>query len=169
MNQLIVVLITALVTGAISISSLWLGSRLTRTNEDRKWRRDHALEAYSEFGHLVNAISLKAKDAYMAECESEQYSKHGKTIVEKISELYRSNNRIILLSSNEVREPFTALSLYVPTLAATSTQCPKASEAEIQAVRKKFDELYASFIVTARDDLGVHLPHQEWPRWQFWR
>ena len=49
MNQLLLVLITALVTGVVSISGIWFGSRLTRVAEDRKWRRDRVVEAYAEF------------------------------------------------------------------------------------------------------------------------
>lgn len=55
MNQPTVVLITALVTGVVSMSGIWLGSRLTRENEDRKWRRDKALDAYSE---LLQAVEI---------------------------------------------------------------------------------------------------------------
>jgi hypothetical protein len=106
MNQLIVVLITALVTGAISISSLWLGSRLTRSNEDRKWRRDHALEACSTFISLVDAITLEADNAYLLECGTEEHAKQGVIVVEKLSELFRTSNRIVLLASKELQAPF---------------------------------------------------------------
>src|ERR1700730_12843286 len=44
MDQLLVVLITALVTAAFSFTGLWIGARLTRRNEARKWRRDRVLE-----------------------------------------------------------------------------------------------------------------------------
>ena len=56
MNQILLVLITAVVTGAVSISGIWLGSRLTRQNESQKWRRDRCLEAYSELVRVVELV-----------------------------------------------------------------------------------------------------------------
>jgi hypothetical protein len=55
-QPLLLVLIAILgITG--TLGGVWLGSRLTRRNEDRKWRREHALEAYSNFLRLVDATT----------------------------------------------------------------------------------------------------------------
>jgi hypothetical protein len=95
-------------------------------------------------------------------------------ITEKLAELYATAPRIILLSPNELHGPFGALSRYVPQHAANLTHCPKASEAEVQASREKLAELATVFMMTARNDLGVHPPGQLWnepPKrvwWRFW-
>jgi hypothetical protein len=160
MNQLAVVLITALGTGSISMSAIWIGGRLTRANEDRKWRRDHALEAYSEFIRLVDATTREANNAYLLECGTEEHAKQGVKVVEQLSELYRTANRIILLASQELQAPFSALSRYTPEAAGKLVQCPKATEVEAKAAREKLADLSASFLMQARNDLGIHPSRQ---------
>jgi hypothetical protein len=173
MNQLTVVLITALVTGVISISGIWFGSHLTRKSENRKWRRDHALEAYSQFSRQVDVIVEEATTVYRTQCGSEQHIKHGMMAAEKLVEMYRTTDRIILLASDELQAPFSALSKYMPEFAEKLAQCPKATEDEIKAAKKKLIELQARFMMYARNDLGVHPQYQEWnavkPWWRFWR
>jgi hypothetical protein len=169
MNQLTVVLITALVTGVVSVSGIWFGSYLTRGNEDRKWRRDQALEAYSEFIRLVNAITVEAGNVYVIECGTEEFLRHQVVLFENLAELYRTNDRVILLASDELQAPLTALIKHVTGAFVTkSSQCPKAPDAEVKADGARLAELNTDFIFKARNDLGV-LGTPKKPRWWFWR
>jgi hypothetical protein len=83
-NQLIVVLITALVT----LSSVWFGSYLARGNEDRKRRRDRCLEAYSEVLRAVASVQFEADAIYCgADCETEEHPKQHGIVLEKVAEM----------------------------------------------------------------------------------
>jgi hypothetical protein len=163
----------ALVTGVIailsSISSLWFGSRLASGAEDRKWRRDHALEAYSEFIRLVNAITVEAGNTNITECGTEEHVKYKAMVFEKLTELYRTNDRVIFLAPDELQAPLSALIRHLTGEFITkSTQCPKARDAEVKAVGDRLAELIADFIFRVRNDLGVHpTPKNQW--WAFWR
>jgi hypothetical protein len=174
MNQLVIVLITALVTGVVSVSGIWLGSRLTRRNEDRKWRRDHALEAYAEFIQATEAVISESAKAWLIKCGTEEKAKQSAVVYDKLVEMYRAGNRIVLLSSNAVQKPFSALIEHLGMFARMLGQCPKVSEAEQEAGQKKVAELQARFFAAARNDLGVH-PHidtreaTEKARWKVWR
>jgi hypothetical protein len=168
-NPLWLVLATGAITILSSISSLWLGSRLTRGAEDRKWRRDHALEAYSEFIRLVNAITVEAGNTYVAECGTEEHVKHKRLVFEKLSELFRTNDRVILLASDDLQAPLSALTKHVTGEFITkSTQCPRFPDAEVRAEGIKLAELNADFIFRARNDLGVH-PALERRQWKLGR
>jgi Kef-type K+ transport system membrane component KefB len=143
------------------------GSRLTRANEDRKWRRDHALEAYSEFMRLISTITMEAGNCYRIECGTEEHAKHGVMLVEKLTELYRTNDRVVLLASYELQRLLNALTKHVVGEFITkSNQCPKAPEGEVKALGDKLAQLSTDFIFTARNDLGVHgMPKKPW--WWF--
>jgi hypothetical protein len=173
MSQPLVLVLIAILGITGTLGGVWLGSRLTQRNEDRKWRREHALEAYSNFLRLVDATVEESTHAYHAECESESYKRHGTAVVEKLSELYRTSDRILLLSKNEMQAPFSDLGRYVPEVAQVLTKCPKNPETEIKSARSKLSELMARFVMAARNDLGVHPRNQLWnekPKWwRFWR
>ena len=146
-----------MVTGVVSVSGIWFGSYLTRGNEDRKWRRDHALEAYSEFIRLVNAITVEAGNVYIAECGTVESVKHRKKLLEKLAELYRTHDRVILLAPLELQMPVTALMRQITGPFVTkSIQCPKAPDAEVKAEGEKLVTLNTDFTFKARNDLGVH-------------
>jgi hypothetical protein len=97
MNKLTVVLVTALVTGVVSVSGIWLGSHLTGENEDRKWRRDHALEAYSELIRAVEAVRNAADISYFVEdCGTEKHAKQNGIVADKLAELLRVVQSVLL-------------------------------------------------------------------------
>jgi hypothetical protein len=175
MNQLLLVLITALVTGVVSISGIWFGSRLTRGNEDRKWRRDHALEAYSEFLSAVKIAISAYGLAYGAECGTEKYAKHSGEALDKVADIHRTSGRIILLAPDALEAPFTALSNYITTeFLIMAIRCPKASADERKASNKRLAALMAAFMMAARNDIGIHPPRDaleeiKKPWWGFWR
>ena len=117
MNQISLVLITAVVTGAVSISGIWLGSRLTRQNESQKWRRDRCLEAYSELVRVVELVRHESDICYLAkECGTEEHTKQAEIVFLKMAEMNRiATGPIKLIKS---REDDTANGVYHPI-----TQC----------------------------------------------
>jgi len=157
MNQLLLVLITALVTSVVSISGIWFGSRLTRVAEDRKWRRDRVVEAYAEFLSAVDVAIAVAGNAYGARYGSDEHAEQCRLVLEKVAEMHRLSGRIILLSSDAVEAPFSSLSGFITTnLLIMAIKCPKASPEERKATNTKLASLLAAFMVVARDDIGIH-------------
>jgi hypothetical protein len=78
--------IVSLVVAGIALVGVMVGAGITtgvnyllavrkEAADTRNWRRDHALEAYSEFSRLVDTIITEANQAYVAECESVEYIK----------------------------------------------------------------------------------------------
>jgi hypothetical protein len=175
LNQLLLVLITALVTGAFSFTGLWIGARLTRGNEDRKWRRDQALEAYSEFLSAAEMAISEAGMAYGAHCGTEDHTKHCEAVMDKVADMHRLSGRIILLAPDALEAPFSALTEFITSeLLIMAIQCQKASPDERKVSNKKLAGLMANFMLRARHDIGIHPPlgtldGAEKPWWQFWR
>jgi hypothetical protein len=157
MNQLTVVLVTALVTGVVSVSGIWLGSHLTRENEDRKWRRDHALEAYSEVIKAVEAVRNAADISYFVEaCETEKHGKQIGVVADKLAELLRVVQSVMLVAPNAVNGPMLILRDYMGEVAEKSNNCPTIEKSERKAIMSKFSELLVRFLKEARNDLGIH-------------
>ena len=176
MNQLIVILVTALVTGVVSVSSLWLGIHLTRKNEDRKWRRDRALEAYADILKASAAVQFESTAAYFAECNTEEQMNHVRLVHTAVGELYALGNRVLLLSPKEMFDDFKNLSAYLSTeIVGNSLKRPKIPKEEWDKIMgAPFVRVFGDFTVAARNDLGIHVPHlspqelmkfnQEWRR-----
>jgi hypothetical protein len=103
MDQLLVVLITALVTGVVSVSGIWFGSYLTRGNEDRKWRRDRCLQAYSEVLEAVYMVGFEADRVYFGgDCGTQEHGKQTAIVLEKTAEMYRTEQRVRLVAPDQV-------------------------------------------------------------------
>jgi hypothetical protein len=147
-------LLVAIITLLGALAGVWLGSHLTRENENRTWRRDRALEAYSDFIRLVDVITAEARWAYLSECGTDEQRRHRDIVVEKLSEMYHVISPVMLLA----QAPFSELTSYVEAMgafASKSIQCPKAPEAEISADREKIFGMGARFLSIARNDLGI--------------
>lgn len=158
----------SLVVGSMTLVGVLVGAAITnRVNyllavrkeaaDTRNWRRDRALEAYSEFTRLVNAITVEAGNVYIAECGTVESAKHREKLFEKLAELYHTHDRVILLASLELQMPITAIMRQVTQAIVTkSIQCPKAPDAEVKAEGEKLATLNTDFTFKARSDLGVH-------------
>jgi hypothetical protein len=149
-------------------------TRLTRVNEDRKWRRDRVLEAYSEFLSAVeSAISVGAM-AYGAPCGSDEHAEQRRIVLEKVAEMHRLSGRIILLAPDAVEAPFSSLSTFITTdFLIMAIKCPKASLDERKAANTKLARLLATFMMIARHDIGIHptvgaVERTKKPWWKFW-
>jgi hypothetical protein len=168
MDAATVGLIGVVVGAGISTGVTYLLAVRKEATDTRNWRRDHALEAYSEFIRLVNAIIAEAGNAYITEYGTVESVKHRDKLLEKLTELYRTSDRVILLASDELQAPLSALVKHIAGAFVTkSIQSPKASDAEVKAEGARLTEIMADFTFKARNDLGVHPLPEKW--WQFWR
>jgi len=93
------VIVVALLGIAGSVSGVWLGRYLERDNEAKKWRRDHALEAYTDFLHTAELVVSESVKAWHMECETKEKSEQSAIVLGILSSMYRAFNRIVLLSS----------------------------------------------------------------------
>lgn len=182
MNQVLLVFITAIVTGIASVTTLWFGSSLTRGNEDVKWRRDHVLEAYTDFARTIDLIRAESDRIYIAiECTTPEHVKQAEVIFEKLLEMDRISYRIYLLAPDVVRAKMNALTDHLSKeVAHQSIKCPKMDKDERSASMTQTAELQVAFMNAARNDLGVNRPLytiEEWsaiwasekPWWKFGR
>jgi hypothetical protein len=175
MNQLLVILITAMVTGVVSISGLWIGSYLTRENDAEKWRRDHALEAYSQFIEAVEAARFESDRIYISteyKCGTEDHKKQAEVILDKQTKMNRLAQRVFLLAPDVVNERAWDLIAHMgKEIMVKSMTCPKIGESEREPALKKDSELLGYFRAEARNDLRIHPSHRdrEKPWWKFWR
>jgi hypothetical protein len=174
MNQLILVLLTVLVTGTVSTSGIWLGSRLTRGNEDRKWRRDRALETYSDFLQAAEMVRLAAHAAYLGpDCGTPEHAKQHGIVNERLAEMYRAQQRASLVASYAVYVSLATLGFHVVAeIGAKWTMCPKVSGDEINQTLEKYTALQLTFTNVARNDLDIRSPLRKnkmpkTPWWQF--
>ena len=162
MTQPTLLIILAVLGVVGTLSGVLLGGWLTRYNEGRKWRREHALEAYSSYVRLIDVIMDEASSAYRA--EGDDYIKHYQIMSDKLTELSGSTDRIILLSTNDVHAPFGELGVFVGEVAQQLTRRPRLPESEVAVAKTRLAELRVSFLMNARNDLGVHPRYQEWNR-----
>jgi hypothetical protein len=166
MNQVFLVLITALVTGVVSVTGIWFGSNLTRHNEDWKWRRDHALEAYSDYLQAVGTVRFEiGRIYYAADCRSDDHAKLRDLILEKVADVDRISQRLFLLAPLDVNAKIYALAEHMGEVAKQSAKCPKIDENEIKAAMTKSAELQVAFMNAARNDLDVNPPLQNMDSW----
>ena len=94
--------VIALVTALVTIFAIWFGSYLTRENDAKKWRRDHALQAYSEFLGAMEEVTFEAGAAYYGtDCGTAKHVKHQGLVLEKVAETYRIEQRVILMAPDE--------------------------------------------------------------------
>lgn len=162
----------ALVTGAIailsSISSLWFGSSLSREAEDRKWRRDHCLEIYTEVLKVCETVHLESLIAYNADANSEEQEKHGRLAFEATVELHHLVDSVLLLSPKEMYDDIKNLTSHCSLLGTKSLERPKIPRAEWDKLYgPDYSMVYVDFTAAARNDLRIHKPHftaEEWAK-----
>jgi hypothetical protein len=177
---LITAAVTSVLTGAVSISGIWLGSRLTRQNEDRKWRRESALQAYSELLGAVDKVRFESDHLYHTECGIERL-KQADLVLDKVAEMDRISQRVFLLAPDAVNASMMKLTHHMGTeIVAKSNKLPRIEESERKAAMAKLAELLGHFRNEARNDLTIYPPlytpedriritGTEKPCWRFWR
>ena len=154
----LIVIVLALLTVCGTLGGVWLGRYLERDNETLKWRREHALEAYTEVLRACAVVMDEADNIYHMEPSAERVAQ-GKLLFEKVAEMYRLSDRVTLLCPREIHASVDALTRYYGTdIAARAQKAPKPSDDEWRTIRAGAAPLYMKFMMQARNDLGVHEP-----------
>ena len=154
----VMMIFLALLAVAGTLGGVWLGRYLERDNEALKWRREHALEAFTEVLRACAVVMDEADNIYHLEPSAERVAQ-GKLLFEKVAEMYRLSDRVTLLGPREIHASVDALTRYYGTdIAARAQKAPKPSDDEWRAVRAGAAPLYMKFMMQARNDLGVHEP-----------
>ncbi|CAN5126653.1 hypothetical protein BH10PSE7_BH10PSE7_40840 [soil metagenome] len=127
-------------------------------SEVRSWRRDRALEMYSEFLKAVEAVTFEANAAFFAsDCGTDEHAKQHGVVLEKIAGLDRTARRVFLIAPDEVNALLMTLALYTSKeIGGDLSACPKVDESQQKAANVKLAELLITFTNAARSDLGVH-------------
>jgi hypothetical protein len=170
-----------------TLGGVWLGRYLERGNEAMKWRRDRLLDAYSEFLRAVDIATVASAKAFEIACETQEHEKQREIAFEKVAEIRRVSDRILLLSSESVESPFQFLTNFVATeYVWAMVSCPKTPKLDRKLLGQGLSQLLDIFIKSARDDLGIHPPSRAPTRgvpgwvnissseqnkswWRFWR
>ena len=84
----VMMIFLALLAVAGTLGGVWLGRYLERDNEALKWRREHALEAFTEVLRACAVVMDEADNIYHLEPSAERVAQ-GKLLFEKVAEMYR--------------------------------------------------------------------------------
>jgi hypothetical protein len=162
----IFIIALALIAVCGTLGGVWLGSRLTRRNEDRKWRRDHALQSYTDFLQACSVVMEESAKIYEMEQSPERVGQ-GNVLLEKTAEMYRLSDRVTLLAPQNLHKPLFELAQYYgQDIAARAQKVPKPSTEEWKAIRARAPALYLDFMMKARNDLGIHEPLYRVEEWK---
>src|ERR1700736_4719519 len=107
----IMMIFLALLAVAGTLGGVWLGRYLERDNESLKWRREHALAAYTEVLRACAVVMDEADNIYHMEDSVERVAQ-GKLLFDKVAEMYRLSDRVTLLGPREIHTAVDALTLY---------------------------------------------------------
>ena len=159
MDQQVVIVVTAAVTGVVWLSSVWLGSHLVRENEHRTWRRDRCLQVYSEILAAVQQVNLESIAAYFGpDCGTQEHADQYKIVMNKIAEMHRVFRSGFLLAPETVKARMVSLVQHMTEVGKELNKCPKIEESDNAAITRKSGELIADFVKAARNDL--HFPER---------
>ena len=123
----VMMIFLALLAVAGTLGGVWLGRYLERDNEALKWRREHALEAYTEVLRACAVVMDEADNIYHLEPSAERVAQ-GKLLFEKVAEMYRLSDRVTLLGPREIHASVDALTRYYGTdIAARATATCRGS------------------------------------------
>jgi hypothetical protein len=177
----VMIILLALLAVAGTLGGVWLGRYLERDNEALKWRRDHALEVYSEFIRAIEVAHAGSDLMYISEvCGMEGHHKQAEVLLQNMLDMDRISQRLFLLAPDVVNARMSDLTEHMRKEIITKAMTrPKIEKGERDSAMKKSAELLAIFRNAARNDLGVHPPRysaEEWtkivvadkPWWRFW-
>lgn len=152
----VIAIILSLITVCGTLGGIWFGRMLERSNETRKWRRERCLEAYTQVINSCDIVAFEVNKVYGIECGSLAHNKQSEVVLEKLSEMYRTVDKTILLGSQEVYKKIDNLTRYCGEIAAKSLMCPKLSESEWHKISvKDFAPFYNECLIAARNDLEL--------------
>jgi hypothetical protein len=171
----IIGLIGVFLGASISTGTTYFLAIRKEASEERNWRRDHVLEAYSDLLGAIEIVISETTFAYSAGCGTDDHAKHSLMAVEKANEMHRAHDRVVLLAPEVLQSFSDDLTKFITAeLLITSIQCPKISNDERKAINSKLAGLMSAFVLAARYGTGVHplpvgLEKTKNPWWQFWR
>jgi hypothetical protein len=153
----IIAIILSLIAVGGTLGGTLLGRMLERSNEAQKWRRERCLEAYTEVFRSCEIVAFEADKAYGIECGSLAHNKQAEVVLGKVSEMYQTVDKAILLGSQEVHKKIDSLTLHCgKEIGAKSVKCPKLSKSEWHKIRvTDYALLFADCQMAARNDLEV--------------
>jgi hypothetical protein len=162
----VIVVVLALIAVCGTLGGVWLGRYMERDNDALKWRRDHALEAYTDFMRACTVV-VEAADGIHSMEESPERVAQGKLLFEKTTEMYRLSDSVTLLAPTDLHIPmFELANYYGRDIAARAQETPKPSDDEWRTIRARAPALYLNFLMKARNDLGIHEPLYTVEEWK---
>lgn len=148
-------IIQTIMLGCGPLFGIWLGSWLTRGNQERQWRRDRCLEAYTDVMRACEIVHTEATRLYLE--FSDDPTIQLQVLSEKTSELHRAIQRAALLVANEMVPTLHALSAHTDRVAARAGAFPKLSLDEWKKITiTDIGNIVTQFMNGARNDLEVH-------------
>src|ERR1700693_4684947 len=112
MDAAIIGLVGVVVGAVISTGVAYLLAVRKEAVEKQSWRRDRALEAYSDVLKASENVHFVAIAAYIVDCNTEEHAKHSRLIREAIAELHGVVDRVLLLSPKEMYDDLRSLVSY---------------------------------------------------------
>jgi hypothetical protein len=162
----IFVIVLALIAVCGTLGGVWLGRYLERDNDAMKWRRDHALQSYTDFIQACSVVMEESDKIYEMEQSPERVAQ-ADALFNKVAEMYRLSDRVTLLAPANMHKPLYELAHYYgQDIAARAQKSPKPSWEEWKAIRARAPALYMDFMMKARNDLGVHEPLYTVEEWK---
>jgi hypothetical protein len=152
----------ALIGATISMGTTYALAVRKEATEDRTWRRDRALEAYADVLKASTTIHYESVASYVAECDTEEQTKHVRLISAAVGELYAlGSNKVVLPSPKEILDDLNSLGSYlIVEIVGNSLKCPKILKTEWDKILgADFIRVVSDFTLAARNDLAIHVPH----------
>jgi hypothetical protein len=136
-----------------TLGGIWLGSRLSRSKEDRQWRRDRCLEAYTDVLLGCEIVTTEATKLYLELCDR---TTQLELLSEKTLELHRATDRIRLLAPEMIPTLYALIVHCESKIATRAGASPKLSLDEWRKITTTdLAVVVAQFTSEARNDLGV--------------
>lgn len=162
----IFLVVLAIIAVCGTLGGVWLGRYLERDNDALKWRRDHALQAYTDFISACSVVMEEADRIYEMEQGPERVAQ-GNLLFDKVAAMYRLFDRVTLLAPSDLHKPLYELAhFYGQDIAARAQKSPKPLREEWRTIRLRAPALYMDFMMKARNDLGVHEPLYTVEEWK---
>jgi hypothetical protein len=101
----------------------WLGNYLARAKEERQWRRDRSLEAYTD---VIRASDIVINEAHRLYLEIvDDHTTQLQTLSEKTSEFHHAANKAALLAPIKITASIHALVAHIDDVATRAGVSPK--------------------------------------------
>ena len=101
----------------------WLGNYLARAKEERQWRRDRSLEAYTDVMRASDIVITEAGRLYLEIVDDR--TTQLQTLSEKTSELHHVAHRAALLAPIEIAASIHALVAHIDHVVTRAGASPK--------------------------------------------